>query len=162
MLDWKWFIQNNKKIIGNLLHFKLFLAAKCHNHVLPSSSFHWSRLGIILCNIVRLHHWQLIFSLWHLELDAFQKNYKTLENDGVSFNFIECPCAFEHTWMMAIIARETMCIIFFWVIMHTKAQGKMCDHMHLSVPKWLCALIFFCLHWHFLACHWCLCACRIW
>jgi hypothetical protein len=32
-----------------------------------------------------------------------------------------------------------------------KAQGKMCDHMHLNVPKWLCALIFFPLasiFWH--------------
>jgi hypothetical protein len=27
--------------------------------------------------------------------------------------------------------------------MSTRTQGKMCDCMHLSVPKWLCALIFF-------------------
>jgi len=40
---------------------------------------------------------------------------------------------------------------FSGVIMRTKAQSRMCDHMHLSVPKWLCALIFFPLigiFWH--------------
>ncbi len=39
--------------------------------------------------------------------------------------------------------RRPCALDFFRVIMCTKAQGRMCNHMHLNVPKWLCALIFF-------------------
>jgi hypothetical protein len=40
---------------------------------------------------------------------------------------------------------------FFKAIMCTRTQDKMCNRMHLSVPKWLCPLIFFPLvgiFWH--------------
>jgi len=104
-----------------MYYILLFLAAKCHNHAPLLSFFHQNTLGFILCNVVRLHHWQLILSLWHRELDAFQENCETLENDGVSFNFIEWLCAFERTWRRVTIAKETMCTRVFWG-----------DHAHYS------------------------------
>jgi hypothetical protein len=118
-LDWKWFIQKKIKLVGNLICFYYFLATKCHNRVLSSSSFHWNILGLILCNTIRLHHLQLIIFLQCCELDAFQEICETLENDGVPLNFIEWPCALEHSRVKVTGVKETICTTTF--------QG---DHAH--------------------------------
>jgi len=41
------------------------------------------------------------------------------------------------------LLRRPCALEFFGVIMHITAQGRMCNCMHLNVPKWLCALTFF-------------------
>jgi hypothetical protein len=155
-------IHSKSKFVNWKFIMFLIFSYQNHNRAPLSSSFHRSGLGFILCNIVKLHHQQLILSLWHYELDASQENCETLENDGVSFSFIEWLCALEHTWMRVTIARETMCIGVFWGdYVHWNSRQNVRSH------AFECAKVAMCIDllspcWHFLACHWCLCASRVW
>jgi len=65
-----------------------------------------------------------------------------LLSDYVLLNVLE--------WGLQLLGRPCA-LEFSKAIMRTRTQDKMYDCMHLSVPKWLCALIFFPLvgiFWH--------------
>ncbi len=85
----KMFHSKSKLVSSKLIVPLLFLAAKHHNHLPSSNSFHWSGLGIdTLCNTIRLHTLHLTLSLRRCEIATSQPwssniAYVTLTNKSI-------------------------------------------------------------------------------
>jgi hypothetical protein len=114
--------------------FQLFWAVKCHNCKPPSLSFSLKQTWLSFYNAIRCANIDSL--LWYHELGALRTNYEGWENDCVLLKVLDWRCNLK-------IGRMTMCI-----------KGCQDDHaqwnlqeflwsLHLNVPKWLHALIFF-------------------